>query len=138
MAKEKTKKEKTKKEKAKKEKVASEKRTSQSPSNDTYRNETETITDDEQPKENVMAPPYGEGSPSHQSADQELEFQKVLQDLCDTTEKGANFRKHVVEFPKTLEGYNLSPEQQLALIAVGHASGKYTFKPGHGYCCCCG
>jgi len=111
--------------------------TYQSPPQDSKRTVAGTKTNVEQPKEDVMAGIYGAGSPPHQTPDQESEFQDVLRDLCDPSPKGNNFRKHVVDFPKTLDGYDLSPEQQLTLIAVGHATGTYTFRPGYGFCCCC-
>ena len=106
-----------------------------SPPKDSKRTVAEIEANVEQPKEDVMAQ-YGAGSPAHQTPEQEEEFQKLLNDLCDPTQTGDDFRKHVIDFPKTVEGYNLSPEQQLTLIAIGHATGRYSYKPGHGFCCC--
>jgi hypothetical protein len=85
--------------------------------------------------EDVMAKEiYGPGSPPHQTETQERVLQQVLKRLCND----AKFRESVVEYPETLTGFDLSPEQQLTLIAVGHASGRYKFVPGVGFCCCCG
>lgn len=106
----------------------------QDPPKDSKRTEAEIKSNVEQPTEDVMSNGYGEGSPAHQTVAQEDTFNRVIKRLC-TDE---NFRKQVVEVPETLVGFDLSPEQQLTLIAVGHASGRYTYKAGEGYCCCAG
>ena len=111
--------------------------THKSPPKDSKRTVVGIKTNVEQPKEDVMAGTYGAGSPHHQTPNQETEFQDVLRDLSDQSAAGDSYRAAVIANPKFLAGLDLSPEQQLTLIAVGHASGKYTFEPGHGFCCCC-
>jgi hypothetical protein len=111
------------------------KSTHQSPTKDSIRTVAEIKSNVEKPTEDVMAEEiYGEGSPAHQTPANEKVFQDVLKRLCTDPA----FRKSVIDVPEVIEVFKLSPEQQLTLIAVGHASGKYTYKPGEGFCCCCG
>ncbi|MFQ5443330.1 MAG: hypothetical protein ACE5EK_01815 [Nitrospinales bacterium] len=80
-----------------------------------------------------MAEEYENVAGESQTKAQEAIFQEVLKQLCTDAE----FAKHVVDVPQTLWGFDLAPNQVIALIEVGHASGKYSFSRGHGFCCCC-
>lgn len=108
----------------------------QTAANDSKQTAAEIKPNVEQPKEDIMSNGYipGPGDPGHQTPLQEDTFQAVLRDLCND----ATFREKVLTTDE-LGKYALSPEQKVALIAVGHATGKYKFDPSAGrYCCCCG
>lgn len=83
-----------------------------------------------------MSNGYGPKSPDHQSPRQEETFQSVLKALCNDTN---DLQRRAIE-EGALEDYNFSPEQRVAIVAVGHATGKYSMIPNAAgtYCCCCG
>lgn len=121
--------------KASKKTSASERLTGKSSSKIAKKIPTETGSIVEQSKENVM--PYEKRPTEHQRENQEKAFQTVLRKLCEQGTNGDNFRENVLN-NNELENWNLSAEQKCALIAVGHASGIYTYEPASGqYCCCC-
>jgi len=80
---------------------------------------------------------HATGNPDHQNTDQEITFQDVLRKLCADDAAGVKFRMDVLNNDE-LNRYDLSPDQKVAFVKVGHAAGKYGFHPNYpGFCCCC-